>query len=755
MGFERPENSRPELIGYSDRPNAAPGERMQFMVSTAFPEYEAQFVRLVHGDENPAGPGFRAEELNHKANGPYPGQHHDTATGSYVYISGSSLTTELASFTAHLWCRPSMPDAGHDQGLMSSWADGGGGYVVGIDTTGQFYVQVASVEGTQRATLNSAVRAGRWYSVTGGYDAESGVLMVRSEMVESWPVPDRVLEARAAIAARSMLSAGKALLIAAGSLRPISGGRLAPVDVYNGRIESPALFDRLLVDEEIAELSEGGRPDTHDGLVGWWDFADNPAAFATATIRDLSGHDLQGTAVNYPTRALLGRRWDRSVFDFKVDSTQYSAIEFHDDDIEDCGWDVGVEVEFPKELSSGVYALRLRANGVEDYIPFFMRPPAGTHTADTCFLVSTFTYQAYANESILATSPGTDWSLLTDIEIVPDQYDVYSWEHPELGYSIYDSHSDGSGINYSSWLRPIVNMRPNHRYWITGAPRHFAADLYVTDWMTVKGLDHDIVTDHDLHAEGESLLAGYKVIVTSSHPEYWTEPMQIALEKYLAAGGRLVYLGGNGFYWVTAVDPHRPHLIEVRRGYANSRTWNGHPAETCLASTGEMGGIWRFRGRSPNVIAGVGFAAQGWSKKAPGFRRLDDSHDPRAAFIFKGVEDVLIGDFGLVMDGAAGDEIDRCDFDLGTPPHALRLATTQGMHSQYYLVTHEDLLLTSAQVDGTNNDNVRADMVYFEGPNGSAVFSMPAIGASSSLSHNDYDNNVSTILMNVLERFTS
>jgi N,N-dimethylformamidase len=752
MGFQRPKNSRPELIGYSDRPGAAPGERMRFMVSTEFAEFEAQLVRLLHGDENPAGPGAKSEELDHEANGRYAGQHQDTPTGSYVHIPGSSLTTELGSFSGHLFCRPSIAGAGHDQAMLAVWgADGG--CAVGIDTAGRFYAQVNGAQGLQRATVSSVVRQGCWYSVAGGYDAESGQLMVRAEMVESWPVPDRVLEARVVIAPGSIGAASDALLIAAGSLRPISGGRVAPVDVYNGRIESPSLFDRLLQVDEIAELSGGGRPDSHSGLVGWWDFTDAPAAFATATIRDASGHGLEGVAVNYPTRALLGRRWDRSVFGFEVDSSQYSAIEFHDDDIEDCGWNVAVEVEFPADLPSGVYALRLRAEGVEDCIPFFVRPPVGANTADVCFLASTFTYQAYANESILATSSGTDWSLVTDIEIVPDQYDVYSWEHPEFGYSIYDSHSDGSGINYSSWLRPIVNMRPNHRYWVTGAPRHFAADLYVTDWLTVKGLHHDVVTDHDLHADGASLLSGYKVVITSSHPEYWSEPMQIALEAYLQQGGRLVYLGGNGFYWVTAQDPHRPHLIEVRRGYASSRTWNGHPAETCLASTGEMGGIWRFRGRSPNEITGVGFAAQGWSTKAPGFRRLEDSRDPRAAFIFEGVEDEVIGDFGLVMDGAAGDEIDRCDVGLGTPPNALRLATSQGMHSRFYLVTHEDLLVTSSQLDGTNNENVRADMMYFERDNGSAVFSMPAIGVSSSLSHGNYDNNVSTILMNVLERF--
>jgi N,N-dimethylformamidase len=113
----------------------------------------------------------------------------------------------------------------------------------------------------------------------------------------------------------------------------------------------------------------------------------------------------------------------------------------------------------------------------------------------------------------------------------------------------------------------------------------------------------------------------------------------------------------------------------------------------------------------------------------------------------------MIGDFGLVMSGAAGDELDRVDFELGTPPQTMRLATSQGMHSAYYLVAHEDMMVTMPTIDGTNNENVRADMVYFETQNGGAVFSVGSINWLGSLSHNGYENNVSAITENVLREF--
>ena len=60
--------------------------------------------------------------------------------------------------------------------------------------------------------------------------------------------------------------------------------------------------------------------------------------------------------------------------------------------------------------------------------------------------------------------------------------------------------------------------------------------------------------------------------------------------------------------------------------------------------------------------------------------------------MFEGIgDDEVIGDFGFVLGGAAGDEIDRFDLDLGSPAHGLVLATSAGQHTDYYQVTAEDV----------------------------------------------------------------
>ena len=199
----------------------------------------------------------------------------------------------------------------------------------------------------------------------------------------------------------------------------------------------------------------------------------------------------------------------------------------------------------PRHARSGFYAARLRNGDHEDHVPFFVRPRRGVPGARAVFLAPTFTYLAYANETHKAMA--RHQAIYPKRAMVKDRLDLYLDEHREFGISLYDVHSDGSGSCYSSYLRPIPSLRPKYRQWQVGCPRHFAAELYVIDWLEEKGIACDVVTDHDLHFEGRDLLASYKVALTGTHPEYWSGRMRDAMSSYVEAGGRQMYLGGNGY----------------------------------------------------------------------------------------------------------------------------------------------------------------------------------------------------------------
>ena len=741
-----------ELIGYTDRLSVAPGEQIRFMVSTDLPSYNTSLVRLIHGDENPAGPGFKEEQVASALDGQHVGRKQVALAGSYVVVPDHSVLSRLTSFTLQAWIWPTTPLAGEEQGLLSKWSTDGVGMCLAIGKQGELELWLGGSGAATRISTGHAMRAREWYFVAAAFDNETGRVRLIQVPASIWPSDLSSISVDKEVHTRVACNNNCPLLMAASNLEPAPSARYTAQGLFNGKIDSPRLFSRALETGEIDLLRQDYPPTEVSGsdLVASWDLWLDPSS---SKITDTGPHRLHGATVNMPVRAATGHNWAATEFDHKYAAHQYGAIHFHEDDLEDAGWDPSFELTVPDGLRSGVYAARLRGEGQEDHIPFFVRLPRGSAKASILYLAPTFTYMAYANDrmdaahELIADMPAGKFRL--------DPRDLDLAEHPEYAMSLYDRHADDSGCCYSSRLRPIVNMRPKYRHVLAQGPRHFSADLYLIDWLEQKNFSYDVATDENLHHERQDLLANYKVILTGTHPEYWTAPMLEALEEFLAGGGRLIYLGGNGFFWVTSVDPERPHVVEVRRGLAGTRAWDSLPGECYHSTTGELGGLWRHRGKPPNQIAGIGFTAQGWRDPAPGYTRQPGSFDERAAFIFEGLSaDETIGDFGLVFGGAAGDELDRIDYGLGTPHHTLLLASSEG-HGPSISPVIEDYLQLSANLFANSTANVRADMVYFETPNNGAVFSVGSMCWCASLSHNDYDNNVSRITENVLNAFSN
>jgi N,N-dimethylformamidase len=361
-------------------------------------------------------------------------------------------------------------------------------------------------------------------------------------------------------------------------------------------------------------------------------------------------------------------------------------------------------------------------------------------------------YLAYCNHAEHITARGAEQ--LMGRLMAFGHTDLYMYEHPELGGSLYDSHADGSGTCYSSRLRPNLNFSPQYHSWLGGHGSglwQYNADTHLFDWLDHQGVEYDVVTDEDLHQDGYALIRDYRVILTGTHPEYHSTAMWDAMKAWIDRGGRLMYMGGNGWYWRIGFHDTLPGVIELRRAEDGIRPWIAEPGEYFHSFNGEYGGLWRRQGRAPNLMCGVGFIAQGFD--VCGFyRRAPGADDPRASFIFEGVPDEIIGNFGLIGGGAAGIELDCITTDLGSPPNMLRLASSEG-HSSLVLLVNEEFGVVPPSLAGDQNPRVRADMAFGETPAGGALFATASIAWCGSLSHNGYDNNVSRITANVLKRF--
>jgi len=113
-----------------------------------------------------------------------------------------------------------------------------------------------------------------------------------------------------------------------------------------------------------------------------------------------------------------------------------------------------------------------------------------------------------------------------------------------------------------------------------------------------------------------------------------------------------------------------------------------------------------------------------------------------------------IGDFGLVGGGAAGLELDRYDIEFGTPHDSYLLAHSVG-HTNLMLQVNEEIHFSvrGYHGSGTENPMVRADMVFYKTPNDGGVFAPGSLSWCGSLSHNNYNNNVSRITENAIRGF--
>jgi N,N-dimethylformamidase len=733
------------VMAYCDRWTVAPGETVQFMVSClGGASYDAHIFRLKQPDAGPEATAFAPDPVPADCNGQHDGRYQSIPIGSCAVVPRQPLLTPAGSFTLVAHVFPTTPDKGR-QVVMGTWCEASQtGYALEIDGAGRLAFRIGAGPGQVAVTTGARLSARRWYFVAASYDQATGSITLRQSPCSAHDF-HLELPVSATAVADFPLSAGGPLVFAACSAGPADGpsawGGLGFALHFNGRIDGPRLAKGVLDAAEVALLAatplDASLADT---LVAAWDFSRDISGEA---ITDTGPWRLHGQIINLPTRAMRGHNWTGRETNWTRAPEEYGAIHFHDDDLVDACWAPDFEFTVPDGQRSGVYAARVSTDGFDFWVPFFVRPPRGAATSKVAFLASTATYTVYLNNR------GRFLSLMTERYqgrvMVVDEIDSLLIEFPEMGLSTYDRHSDGSGVSYSSRHRPLQNFRPTGRHW------NFNLDLFIIDWLEQLGGDYDVVTEEDLHTEGLALLEPYSVVITGSHPEYDSLGMLDAFEAYLRRGGRLMYMGGNGFYWRIAHHPAREGVIEVRRAEGGVRAWDTDPGEAYHSFTGEYGGLWRRNARAPQRLVGVGFISQGFDHCSY-YRRTVDAEDPRVAWMFAGVEGERLGDFGILQGGAAGLEIDAVDARLGTPPHALVVGRSEN-HSNTYEVVAEEVLIPHGATDAVINADIHADLTFFETPGGGAVFATGSIAYAGSLGWNSFDNNLSRLTANVLMRF--
>lgn len=332
-------------------------------------------------------------------------------------------------------------------------------------------------------------------------------------------------------------------------------------------------------------------------------------------------------------------------------------------------------------------------------------------TAPTAVLLSNITWNAYNNFGGRSNY------------IHPDTFPPTPTVNARLELRRY---TDPDHINYDttdydplSFDRPEpINRIPEDEE-ITGpiegrAPCHIApTEWRLLGWMEREGFAHDVYAETQLHF-GTLNLDDYKLLIISTHPEYWSSEMYFKLKAWvLERGGRLMYLGGNG------LNCDVEFLDEQTCIYRNDDSRKLTAADSAYESR------FHLRQESEANLLGVVYDDRGIMTAAP-YEVVDESH-----WVFKGTSLVNGDTFGhasqhqRIPGGASGHETDK--ISPSSPANTKLLAR------------------------GLNPGEGGAHMVIHEPGNGAAVFSAGSINWPSSLL---VDEHVSRITANVVRRLS-
>ena len=698
------------LIGYADKLSLRPGETVSFKVSSTLKKsFSASLKRSISADPNPKGIGivekdaskyFKTSSFKSRKQSFNPGSYAISKTPIKVSIK-KNLNLSVIIFPT----------------LFSSKKQ----TILAFDNV-EIYInsnRATSIRvGNNSISIKEPLILRTWYkinvkiSLSGKISISQKNLKNKNDLINNGKISlNKVLSGKVSLAAVVSKGIGH--------------------NHFNGKIESPI-------------INVDGKK------IGDWDLSGNTSS---TFVNSIIGPKL--LLKNFPTRAVTSSKWDSSEMNWQNKPDHYAAIHFHDDDIYDFEWDTDFKFKIPNNMPSGIYIMRIKGEGNEDSIPFFVAPKINKTKSKICVLISTFTYSIYGNHARV------DYKDSWQNRI--KEWNAYPYNpvnYKEYGLSTYNYHSDGAGICHASHRRPLFNLRPGYiTFGGSKSPcsglRHFQADSHLISWLHNKELDYEIVTDEQLHEDGYKAIKNYKTIITGTHPEYHTKETLDALTDFRNNGGSLNYLGGNGFYWRIAIHKENKSLLEIRRPEGGIRAWASEPGEAYNAFDGTYGGLWRRSGRAPQELVGIGFTAQGNFYGHAYERKCFDS---KFDWIFKGIKDNKLGDFGFSGNGAAGFELDHIDSHLTSIKDITLLAQSKASKDpgENFILVPESRLTHLSNIKHLPEDEIlQADMVYFEVPGGGSVFSTGSITFCGSLPWNNYSNNISKLLENIIKKSIS
>lgn len=248
-----------------------------------------------------------------------------------------------------------------------------------------------------------------------------------------------------------------------------------------------------------------------------------------------------------------------------------------------------------------------------------------------------------------------------------------------------------------------------------GAEHVAAGEWRLLGWLEKSNYEYDLYSENQFN-DGELNLEDYKVLILSTHPEYWTIKMYEVLKNWVRnGGGKLLYLGGNGIN--CSVELHEDSMTVFNMDLSEWLPNRAYSGEGALIPS-----RFGMRHEVESALLGVVMSFAGMGTGAP-YEVIESGHQ---FFNDTNLKDGDLFGFNSLVSrcpgGASGHETDKRD--SSTPAEALLLAR------------------------GTNGEGAGAEMITYGTKSGGLVFSVGSVNWTASL---PVDDQVSQITKNVLD----
>ncbi len=229
-----------------------------------------------------------------------------------------------------------------------------------------------------------------------------------------------------------------------------------------------------------------------------------------------------------------------------------------------CRWPQSVSLRIPADWRTGYYRVALKAGEAEASCFFVLRAAEPGKASRVLLQLSTNTYNAYNNFG--------GFSLYAYNGLGGNQGHRVSFERPPAS-------------QFDNWEKPFA------------------------DWAERAGIALEFAANNDLEFHPE-ILAGYRLVLSVGHDEYWSKPMRDHLEKFIGDGGNVAFFSGNTCCWQVRSEDDGAALTCWKQNYHSDPVYGARAGYETLSS------LWsHFLIKRPeNELTGVGFLWGGYHR---------------------------------------------------------------------------------------------------------------------------------------------